>query len=113
MLAMCASVRRERQLAGRFERDIERHLARVVAGELERRDLKRSLHGAEVRKDQLPVADRACEEEFADLRVGLLIFEDAAAAQRRALNAAAIEQLAPAPGALGVGDVDRRRIEAQ
>src|SRR5690606_41201219 len=55
--------RAERDFAGAFQRQLERHLARMVAGKFQRHDLKRPLDRSEIGQDQLPIADRPGRSE--------------------------------------------------
>ena len=68
---------------------------------------------AEIRHDDLEVAHRAVEEDLAHEGIRGLVAEQAGAGNRGALDAGAAEQLAPAAGALGMGDIDGLGIEAQ
>ena len=62
-----------------FQRQVVAHLAVVLAGKFETDDLERTLHGAEVRDDDLIVLHRAVEEALAHQFVGALVLEQAAA----------------------------------
>ena len=99
----------DQSLSPAQQRNLERHLAGMVCRKLQRHDLERALHRAEIRQDKLPVADRPGKEQRADRRVRTRILEDARARHHRPLDPATAEQFAPPPGALGIGHVDRRR----
>jgi len=107
------SRRRKCQLAGRFQRELVGELAVVLAGEFERRDLERARDGAEVRDDHLERLHGAVEEGRPHQRVGGRILEQSAARDRGALDAGAVEQLAPAPGRFRVRGVDALGIERE
>jgi hypothetical protein len=73
--------------------------------------MERTLDGAEVGHHHLTVVDRAVEECLSNQRVGTGVLKQAASRQRRAPDAGAREQLAPAVRRFRIRDIDNLRVE--
>src|SRR6185437_15900123 len=102
----------EGECAGGCERKRDLHFAVIRAVILQRGDLERAGHGAEVRDHDPEIRQRLVEERSSQRFVARGILEHAAAGERGGFDAR-IQQFAPGVGGIGVGDVDRLRIERE